>query len=60
MDKSDISNLTKNSDLQTNIATLATKAELKAEQNRIDKSHFKDDGTETYLVIYTLKIKNIV
>ena len=33
--KSDVSNLVNTSDLNTNIATFATKAELKAEQDKI-------------------------
>ena len=52
----------KNSDLNTRGATLATKAELKAEQDKIVKlqavdsnyfhckCHFEDDGTQNYLV----------
>ena len=35
--KSNISNLVKNSDLNTKLATLATRAELKAEQDKIVK-----------------------
>ena len=35
--KSDISNLVKNSDFITKLSTLATKAELKAEQDKIVK-----------------------
>ena len=62
VDKSSISNLKKNSDLNTKVATLATKAELKTEQDKIvkfqafdsscfhGKSHFEDDDTENYLV----------
>ena len=37
MNKSDISNQVKNSDLNTKLATLATKAELEAEQDKIVK-----------------------
>ena len=37
VDKPHISNLAKNSDLNTKLATLATKAELKEEQNKIVK-----------------------
>ena len=60
--KSTISNLVKNSDLNITLATLATKAELKAEQEKIvnpqafdssffcGKSHFEDNGTQNYLV----------
>ena len=52
----------KNSDLNTKLATRATKAELKAEQEKImtlqvfnsnyfcGKSHFKNNGTQNYLV----------
>ena len=35
--KSNISNLVKNPDLNTKLATLATRAELKAEQDKIVK-----------------------
>ena len=35
MDKSNISNLVKNSDLNTKLATLATKTELKSHQEKI-------------------------
>ena len=50
------------SDLNKKVPTLGTKAELKAEQNKITKleafdsnyfrvkSHFEDDGTQNYLV----------
>ena len=50
--------------LDKNVATLATKAELKTEQDKLiklqafdssyyrGKSHFKDDGTQNYLVMY--------
>ena len=37
VDQSDISNLIKNSDLNTKLATLATKSQLKAEQDKIVK-----------------------
>ena len=59
--KSDISNLVKKSDLITKPTVLATKAELKVEQDKIIKLHafslnyfhgksrFKDDGTQNYL-----------
>ena len=55
--KSNISNLVKNSDLNTKLTALATKAELKVEQDKImklqafdsncfrGKSYFEDDGT---------------
>ena len=58
LSKSHISNLVKNSDLNMKLATLATKAELKAEQDKFvklqvfdsnyffDKSHYEDDGTQ--------------
>ena len=57
VNKSDISHLVQNSDLNTKLTTLATKAELKTEQDKIvklqifdstyfgDKSHFENDGT---------------
>ena len=62
VNKSNFSNLVKNSDLNTNFAVLATQAELKAEQDKTvklqafnsnyfcDISHFEDDGTQNYLV----------
>ena len=62
--KSDISNLIKNSDSNTELAALSTKAELKAEQDKIvklqvfdsshslGKNHFEDDGTQNYLVFH--------
>ena len=37
IDKSDISNLVKNSDFNIKLTTLTTKAELKAEQEKIVK-----------------------
>ena len=37
MNKSNISNLVKNSDLSTRLGTLAAKAELKAEKDKIVK-----------------------
>ena len=61
VDKSNISNPVKNFDSNTKLATLATKAELKTERDKIvklkafdssyfsDKSHFKDDGSQNYL-----------
>ena len=54
----------KNSDLKTKFATLAVKAELKAEKDNVVKcqafgssyflgeSRFKDDGTQNYLMLY--------
>ena len=63
VDKSDISRFIGNSDLdKKKIATLATKAELESEQDKITrlqsfdsscfrgKSYFKSDGTQNYLV----------
>ena len=61
--KSDISGFINNSDLDNKIATLATKAELKAEQDKIvkvqvfdssylcGKNHFELDGSQNYLVL---------
>ena len=58
IDKSGIFDLVKNSDLKTKLATLATKAELKAMQDQIveleafnssyfhDISHFEDDAMQ--------------
>ena len=40
VNKSDISNLVKNSDLNTELVTLSSKAELKAEQDKIVKQVF--------------------
>ena len=60
--KSYISGFIDKLDLDKNIATLETKAELKAEQDKIVKlqtfdfsyfcgiSHFEDNGTQNYLV----------
>ena len=60
--KSDIAGFINNSDLNKKVATLATKVELKAEQDKIPKlqafdlsyfcgkSHFEDYGTQNYLV----------
>ena len=57
LNKSDIYSPVKNSDLNTKLATLATKTKLKAEQDKIvklqafdstyfrNKSHFEDDVT---------------
>ena len=62
LNKSDISGFIDNSNLDKKIAALTTKAELKAEKDKIVelqafdssyfryKSHFEDDGTENYLV----------
>ena len=63
VNQSDISNLlTKNYDLNTKLATLAIKTELKAEQYKIvklqlsvssyfcSKGHFDDDDTQNYCV----------
>ena len=56
-----------NSDINTKLAKLATKAELKAEQNKIlkfkafnskyfcGKSNFEDDVTQNYVVFRYLK-----
>ena len=44
VNKSDISNLVKNSDLNTNIAPLTTKAELKKEQDKIVKHQVFDSS----------------
>ena len=60
VNKSDISGFMNNSDLNKRIGTLATKAELKVKQVNIKKlqlfdsfyfhvkSHFEDDGTQSY------------
>ena len=60
--KSDIAGFISNADLDNKIATLAIKAELKAEQDKIKtlqafdssyfrgKNHFEDDSTQNYLV----------
>ena len=60
--KSVIAGFINNADLDKKVGTLATKAELKAEQDKIaklkafdssyfrGKSHFEDDGTQHYLV----------
>ena len=62
VDKSNFCNLVKISDLNTKLATLTAKAELKAEQNKKVKheafdssgfcceNHFEDDGRQNYLV----------
>ena len=61
-DKSAIAGFTNNADLNKKVETLARKAELKAEQNKITKwqafnssyfrgkSHFEDDGTQNYML----------
>ena len=65
-DKSDIADLVKNAELYKKVAILATKAELKAEKDKIiklqafdssyfcGKSYFEDDGTQNYLVFQTI------
>ena len=56
VDKSDIAGILNNADLDVKLSTLATKAELKAEQDKIKKlkafdlSYFEEDGAQTYLV----------
>ena len=62
VDKCPIAGFINNADLDKKAATLATKADLKAEQDKIiklqafdssyfrGKSHFEDDGTQNYLV----------
>ena len=62
VNKSDIAGFIDNSDLNKKVATLATKTELKAEQDKLTnlqafdssyfrgKIHFEDDGTQNYLV----------
>ena len=62
VDKSDITGFINNSDLNKKVATLATNAELKKEQDKITKlkgfdssyfcgkSHFEDDSTQNYFV----------
>ena len=62
VDKSAIAGFINNNDLDNTVATLPTKAELKAGQDKIiqlqgfissyfrNKSHFEDDGTQNYLV----------
>ena len=52
--KFEVFNLANNSDLNTKLATLASKSELKVGQNKIvkfqavDSSGIKDDGTQNY------------
>ena len=60
VNKSDISGFMNNSDLNKRVGTLATKAKLKVKQVKIKKlqlfdlfyfhvrSHFEDDGTQSY------------
>ena len=66
VDKSAIAGFTSNADLKIKVATLATKVELKAEQDKIVKlqaldlsyfcseSHFEGDGTRHYLVFQSI------
>ena len=67
VDKSAISGFINNADLDNKVATLATKAELKAEQDKIiklqvfdsiyfrGKSHFvDDDSTQKYLLFQSI------
>ena len=68
VNKSDISNLVKIRDLKTKFVTLATKAELKAEQDKIvklqsfdsnhfcSKSQFKDNDNQNCLAFQSLDI----
>ena len=63
VNKCDITGFINNADLDKYVAKLATKSELKAEQEKIlklqaldssyfrGKSHFEDDGTQNYLVL---------
>ena len=69
-DKSEIARLIDISDLNKKVATLATKAELKVEQDKITKleafdssyfrgkSNFEDDGTQNYLVLILIIFQN--
>ena len=62
VDKSAIAGFINNADLDKKVTTLATKGEIKAEQDKIiklqafdssyfqSKSHFEDDGNQNYLV----------
>ena len=66
VDKFAIFGLASNAELNLKVATLATKAELKAEKNKIEKleafnisyflgkSHFEEHGTKNYLVFQSL------
>ena len=68
VDKSDIAGFINNADLNNKAVTLATKAELKAEQAKITKlqvfdssyfcgkSHFEDDSTQNYVVFQPIYI----
>ena len=59
IEKSNISNLIKNSDLNTKLATLATKAELKAKQDKIVKLQTRDLSYflgKIFLVMIVFKI----
>ena len=73
--KSDISGFVTNSDLYKEVATLATKAELKVEKDKViklqafdssyfgRKNHFENDRTQNYLVfqpIYRYFIKLVI
>ena len=61
-DKSPLTEFINNADIDKKIATLATKAELKAEQDKRTKlqvfdssyfrgkDHFKNNGTQNYLI----------
>ena len=63
VNKCDITGFINNAGLDKYVAKLATKSELKAEQEKIlklqafdssyfrGKSHFEDDGTQNYLVL---------
>ena len=53
VDKSNISNLVKNSGLNAKLATLAPKAELKVEHHKIDLSQLVG---KTYLVMMVFRI----
>ena len=66
VEKSDVSNLVKNTDLNTKPNTLVTKAELKAEHDKIVKlkthnlSYFLDDGFQNMFVnIEYVRVKKI-
>ena len=59
VNKSDISNPVKNSDLNTKLPSLATKPELKAEQDKIVKLQMHNLNYflgKSYLVMTVLKI----
>ena len=63
--KSEVFNLANNSDLNTKLATLASKTESKVEKNKIvkfqavDSSGIKDDGTQNYCALASLYFKKI-